>query len=99
MPITFGNAALQQRSVADRAAQLAAGVPNSGNWDMVTVNETGPHKGRLLFTVFETVQAGVQRHKVATGMPPQPVRGAQEVARPQVVVVACSVTTSDMLVL
>jgi hypothetical protein len=24
---------------------------------MVTVNETGPHKGRLLFTVVETAQA------------------------------------------
>lgn len=67
MPITFGNAAFQQRSVADRAAQLAAGVPNSGNWDMTTVNETGPHKGRFSFTVFETGQAGVQRHEVATG--------------------------------
>ena len=28
---------------------------------MNTVNETGPHKGRYLFTVFETAQAGVQR--------------------------------------
>jgi uncharacterized protein len=67
MPITFGNGAFQQRSVADRAAQLAAGVPNSGNWDMTTVNETGPHKGQFSFTVFETDQAGVQRHEVATG--------------------------------
>lgn len=66
-PITFGNAAFQQRSVADRLAQLAAGVPNSGNWDMTTVNETGPHKGEFSFTVFETGQAGVQRHEVATG--------------------------------
>ena len=66
-PITFGNAAVQQRSVADRATQLAAGAPNSGNWDMNTVNETGPHKGRFLFTVFETDQSGVQRHEVATG--------------------------------
>ena len=36
--------------------------PNTGNWDMITVNETGPHKGRYLFTVFETGQSGVQRH-------------------------------------
>ena len=67
MPITFGNPAFQQRSVADRMTQLAAGEPNSGNWDMITVNETGPHKGAYLFTPFETGQSGIQRHTVATG--------------------------------
>ena len=66
-PITFGNPAFQQRSVADRATQTAAGVPNSGVWDMNTVNETGPRKGEFLFTVFESGQAGIQRHEVATG--------------------------------
>ena len=49
-PITFGSAAIQQRSIADRNTQLAAGEPNSGVWDMITVNETGPHKGSFLFT-------------------------------------------------
>ena len=68
-PITLSNAAFQQRSVADRATQLAAGAPNSGTWDMITVNETGPHKGRYLFTVFETGQAGVQRHDWPPGGP------------------------------
>jgi uncharacterized protein len=66
-PITFGNDAFQQRSVVDRASQLAAGAPNSGNNDMNTINETGPHKGELLFTVFETGQGGVQRHNLVTG--------------------------------
>ena len=66
-PITFGNPVFQQRSIADRLAQLALGRPNSGNWDMNTINETGPHKGRYLFTVFETSQSGVQRHDLATG--------------------------------
>lgn len=66
-PITFGNPSFRQRSIADRTTQLADVVPNSGNWDMNTVNETGPHKGRFLFTVFETGQAGVQRHDLATG--------------------------------
>ncbi|HEX5997765.1 MAG TPA: alkaline phosphatase PhoX [Jiangellales bacterium] len=66
-PITLSNAAFQQRSIADRTTQLANDAPNSGNWDMITVNETGPHKGRFLFTVFETGQSGVQRHEVATG--------------------------------
>jgi hypothetical protein len=67
MPITLSNAAFEQRSVADRVSQLAAGAPNTGSWDMITVNETGPRKGRFLFTVFETGQAGVQRHNIATG--------------------------------
>jgi hypothetical protein len=67
-PITFGNPDFQQRSIANRTAQLSAGVPNSGNWDMITVNETGPHKGRYLLTVFETGQSGVQRHDLHTGV-------------------------------
>jgi hypothetical protein len=66
-PITFGNPAFQQRSVADRNTQLAAGAPNSGNWDMNTVNQTGRHRGQFTFTVFETGQSGVQRHEIATG--------------------------------
>jgi uncharacterized protein len=66
-PITFGNAAFGQRSVADRTTQLAAGAPNSGSWDMNTVNETGRREGRFLFTVFETDQSGVQRHELKTG--------------------------------
>jgi hypothetical protein len=67
MPITLSSSAFQQRSVADRMTQLAGGAPNSGAWDMITVNETGPRKGEFVFTVFETGQAGVQRHEVATG--------------------------------
>ncbi len=66
-PITFGNAAIEQLSVADRTTQLAADTPNSGNWDMITLNETGRNKGRFLFTVYETGQAGVMRHEVKTG--------------------------------
>ncbi len=65
-PITFGNPDFQQRSLADRVTQLAAGKPNSGAWDMLTVNETGPHTGRYLLTVFETGQAGVQRMDLLT---------------------------------
>lgn len=66
-PITFGNPYLVQRSIADRNTQLLLGIPNSGDWDMNTVNETGPHKGRYLFTVFETGASGVQRHDLQTG--------------------------------
>jgi hypothetical protein len=67
-PITLSNPAFQQRSLANRTAQLARNMPNSGNWDMITSNETGPHKGRFLFTVFETSQSGVQRHDLLSGL-------------------------------
>lgn len=68
MPITFGNPVFKQKSIADRAAQLAAGYANSGNWDMITLNETGRDKGRFLLTVFETGSSGVQRTDVKTGV-------------------------------
>lgn len=61
-PITFGNDRFEQVSIIDRATQLADGKPNSGNFDMNTLNETGRDKGRFLFTVFETADGGVQRH-------------------------------------
>lgn len=67
-PITFGNPAFEQRSIADRSTLIASQVPNSGSWDMNTVNETGRHKGRYLFTVFETGQSGVQRIDLWTGV-------------------------------
>jgi hypothetical protein len=67
-PITFGNPEFQQRSIVDRATQLAGNKPNSGNFDMNTVNETGHYKGRYLFTVLETDQAGVQRHDLHFGV-------------------------------
>lgn len=67
-PITFGNPAFRQRSIADRLAQLAAGKPNSGDFDMNTVNETGAKPGRYLFTVYETGEAGVQRHDMRSGL-------------------------------
>lgn len=61
-PITFGNSRWTQTSIADRTTQNTL-VPgsNSGAWDMVTANETGPEAGRYLFMPFETGTAGVQR--------------------------------------
>ena len=67
LPMTLGNPVFEQRSIADRTAVLATGTPNSGNWDMLTVNETGRHRGRFLFTVFETGSSGVQRHDLWNG--------------------------------
>ena len=66
-PITFGNRAFQQRSIVSRADQLEAGEPNSGDFDMNTVNETGPHAGRYLFSPFESGQSGIQRTDLSTG--------------------------------
>ena len=61
-PITLGNAKWSQTTLADRRTQNTL-VPgsNSGNWDMITSNETGPNAGRYLFMPFETGTAGVQR--------------------------------------
>ena len=67
-PLILSSEAFEQRSIANRQAQLDASIPNSGNWDMITTNETRPHAGRFLFTVFETGQSGVQRHDLETGV-------------------------------
>jgi secreted PhoX family phosphatase len=66
-PITFGNPSFEQRSIASVDEQLVAGEPNTGVWDMNTVNETGPHKGRYLFNPFESGQSGIQRTDLTTG--------------------------------
>lgn len=61
-PITLSSPNFSQKTIADRATQNAL-VPgsNSGNWDMVTANESGPNAGRYLFMPFETASGGVQR--------------------------------------
>jgi secreted PhoX family phosphatase len=61
-PITLSSEAFSQRTLADRRTQNQIVMnSNSGNWDMVTSNETGPNAGRYLFMPFETGSAGVQR--------------------------------------
>ncbi|NOT11042.1 MAG: DUF839 domain-containing protein [Methylococcaceae bacterium] len=67
IPLTLSNPLFIQKSVADRHTELAAEEPNTGNWDMNTLNETGKQNGRYLFTVYETGAAGVQRLDVKTG--------------------------------
>ncbi len=61
-PLTLGNSNWTQKTLADRATQNAV-LPgsNSGSWDMITANETGPQAGRYLFMPFETGSGGVQR--------------------------------------
>ncbi len=61
-PITLSNPKWSQRTVADRRTQNQLVLnSNSGSWDMITSNETGPAAGRYLFMPFETGTAGVQR--------------------------------------
>jgi len=67
-PMTLSSPLFSQRTIADRTTQLGAGQFNSGNWDMITANETGPDAGRYLFTVYETAQSGIQRTDLQTGI-------------------------------
>ena len=66
-PFLLGNASWSQLSIADRATQLSNSQFNSGAWDMIDVNRTGPDAGRYIFTVFETAQSGIQRTDRFTG--------------------------------
>ncbi|WP_428825911.1 alkaline phosphatase PhoX [Azonexus sp. IMCC34842] len=61
-PLTLSSPNFTQVTIADRKTQNTL-VPgsNSGNWDMITANETGADAGRYLFMPFETGSAGVQR--------------------------------------
>jgi secreted PhoX family phosphatase len=67
-PFTFSSSGFSQVRIADRISQLKLGAPNSGGWDMITANETGPDAGRYLFIPFETSMAGVQRIDLKTGL-------------------------------
>lgn len=66
-PITFGNPKFQQVTIASHNGQLDDNEATSTDWDMQTLNETGPKKGRFLFTVFESGTSGVQRTDLMTG--------------------------------
>lgn len=61
-PALLSSSAFTQTVIADRTTQNTL-VPgsNTGSWDMITANETGPNAGRYLFMPFETGSAGVQR--------------------------------------
>jgi secreted PhoX family phosphatase len=61
-PLTLSSPNFSQKTIADKLTQntLVSGS-NSGNWDMITANETGPEAGRYLFMPFETGSGGVQR--------------------------------------
>jgi hypothetical protein len=67
-PFQLSSPNFSQVRIADRTTQLGLGEASSGNWDMITANETGPNAGRYLFTPFETSMAGVQRTDLMTGL-------------------------------
>ncbi|MBU1364627.1 MAG: DUF839 domain-containing protein [Gammaproteobacteria bacterium] len=61
-PLTLSSPNFTQVTIADTLTQNTL-VPgsNSGVWDMIAANETGPNAGRYLFMPFETGTGGVQR--------------------------------------
>jgi len=64
-PYKLSSPRFSQMTIVARDPSQAARF-DSGNYDMHTVNETGPEAGRFLFTVFETGQAGIQRTDLRT---------------------------------
>ena len=67
-PFQLSNPLFRQRSIASRNDKLAGGQFDSGNWDMIAPNATGPDAGRYIFSVFETGQAGIHRTDLQTGV-------------------------------
>ena len=61
-PVKLSSPDFSQVSLANRANQNAV-TPgqDSGAWDMITANETGPNAGRYLFAPYETGTGGVMR--------------------------------------
>jgi secreted PhoX family phosphatase len=64
-PYKLSSPHFSQTTIVARDPAQAARF-DSGNYDMHTVNESGPDAGRYLFTVFETRQAGIQRTDLRT---------------------------------
>ena len=61
-PYKLSSPNFSQETIADRATQnILVPGSNSGSWDMIAANETGPDAGRYLFMPFETNTGGVQR--------------------------------------
>ncbi|WP_306477178.1 alkaline phosphatase PhoX [Methyloversatilis sp.] len=67
-PLQLSSPFFSQKVLADRNTQLGLGESNSGNWDMITANETGTDAGRYLYAPFETGAGGVQRTDLWTGV-------------------------------
>ncbi|MCZ4303479.1 DUF839 domain-containing protein [Zoogloeaceae bacterium G21618-S1] len=57
-PFKLANPNWTQQTIADRATQLSLGQSNSGVWDMMDTNRSGPDAGRYLFMPFEPSNSG-----------------------------------------
>lgn len=66
-PFQLSSPHFRQVSLADRAGRQALGQFDSGSWDMIDSNRSGPDAGRYLFFGFETARAGLVRHDRQTG--------------------------------
>jgi uncharacterized protein len=61
-PVLLSSSNFSQTVLANRSNQNAITAnQDSGNWDMITANETGANAGRYLFMPFETGSGGVMR--------------------------------------
>lgn len=66
-PLLLSSSRFSQKTVsANDAGPLNGGVKLGDNWDMNTVNETGPSAGRYMFSPYETGTAGVRRLDLQT---------------------------------
>jgi len=60
-PFVLSSHEFRQVNIVTRGDVYEAPRFDSGNYDMHTVNESGPEAGRYLFAPYETGQAGIQR--------------------------------------
>lgn len=68
LPIGYSQQVIAVRNnIGGSGLTQTADLPNTGNWDMITLNETGPDAGRYLFSVQETGNAGMHRTDLVTG--------------------------------
>jgi len=67
-PLLLSSPGFAQRTLsANDRGPANGGLKLGDNWDMITVNETGPNPGRYLFSPYETGSAGVRRVDLTTG--------------------------------
>ncbi len=67
-PLQISSRLFTQKTIsANDHGALNGGVRLGDNWDMITLNETGPSAGRYLFSPYETDDAGVLRLDLQTG--------------------------------
>jgi len=67
-PFLLSDGIISQTSLVSKNDPDYLSATKLGNWDMITVNETGPDAGRYIFTAHETgSNAGMSRYDKTTG--------------------------------